>query len=166
MDCSDPTMDELTKLLTKTAAGIDLTRREFRSVKSLYEEFRTDFRTALDDCQADEARTLAICIALDDFESRKTPFEDYFQLVNHGYLRVRDTPGRGRELRAEIAFHIARAAGFYPSFKTSQTRLYSTLVIQEFLGSLIQIHKALNKYTGYKRRFSKRIQSPPLDMAA
>ena len=36
----DPTMDELTKLLSKTAAGFDLTRREFRAVKVYYAEFR------------------------------------------------------------------------------------------------------------------------------
>jgi len=155
----DPTMDELTKLLSKTAAGFDLTRREFRAVKVYYAEFRSDFRNALDDCEEDESRTLAICFALADFESHKTPFEDYFQQVNHAYLRVRDLPGRGRELRAEIALHTARAAGFYPSFKSSQTRLDNSLVIHEFLGSLIYIRKGLLQYAGYKRRQSRRSTS-------
>ena len=128
--------------------------------------------TLLDDCEEDESRTLAICFALANFESHKTPFEDYFQQVNHAYLRVRDLPGRGRELRAEIALHTARAAGFYPSFKSSQTRLDNSLVIHEFLGSLIYIRKGLLQYAGYKRRQSRRSTSlisnsaPALDLAA
>ena len=163
----DPATVELTHLLTKTSSSYDLSRREFRGVKALYTEFRADFSAVLDDCQTDEARTLAICAAVADYERHKIPFEDYFQQVTHAYMRVKDLPGRGRELRAEIAMHIARAAGFYPSFNSSQGRLDNGPVVQEFLGSLIYIRKGLLKYAGYKRRQSKRVTlAPSLAFAA
>ena len=165
--CSpDPTTVELTMFLTRTSAGYDLKRREFRCVKAFYAQFRADFSAALEDCHADEARTLGICAAIADFEARGTPFEDYFQSVNHAYLRVQDLPGRGRELRAEIALHIARAAGFYPSFKSSQVRLDHGPVIQEFLGSMIYIRKGLLKYAEYKRRQTRRDVGLSLTLAA
>ena len=165
--CSpDPMTVELTNLLTKISEGYDLTRREFRCAKVFYAENRADFSAALDDCQEDEVRTLALCAAIDDYEARRTGFEVYFQRVTQAYQGVRDRPGRGRELRAEIALHVARAAGFYPSFNTSQARLDNGPVVQEFLGSLIHIRKGLLKYVSYKRRQSKREPLLPLDLAA